>query len=157
GDYKLNDVLRMVLETMHRALGLQRIVFCLRDPKTETLTGRLALGEGGAAACKPFTIPLRDRPGSPVDLFAAVCRKGADLVIADATRDGMAARLPAWYVNGVNAPSFLLLPLQMKQAPFGLIYADAARPGALAPEEKELVLLRALRNQVVMAFRQAGT
>ncbi|MBL8333600.1 MAG: HDOD domain-containing protein, partial [Rubrivivax sp.] len=47
GDYKLNDVLRMVLETMHRALGLQRIVFCLRDPKTETLTGRLALGEGG--------------------------------------------------------------------------------------------------------------
>ena len=36
----------------------------------------------------------------------------------------------------------------------GLIYGDAAHAGALAPEEKELVLLRALRNQVVMAFRQ---
>lgn len=154
GDFKLNDILRMVLETMHRALGLQRIVFCLRDPKTENMTGRLALGQGGPAACKPFVIALRDKPGQPVDLFAAVCRKGVDTVIGDTTRPGMAARLPAWYLQGVNAPSFLLLPLMMRQAPFGLIYADAARPGALAPDEKELVLLRALRNQVVMAFRQ---
>jgi hypothetical protein len=154
GDFKLNDILRLVLETMHRALGLQRIVFCLRDPKTESMTGRLALGLGGPAACKPFVIALRDKPGQPVDLFAAVCRKGVDTVIGDTTRAGMAARLPAWYLQGVNAPSFLLLPLMMRQAPFGLIYADAAHPGALAPDEKELVLLRALRNQVVMAFRQ---
>jgi hypothetical protein len=91
---------------------------------------------------------------APVDLFAAICRKGADTVIADTSRGGMAARLPAWYLQGVNAPSFLLLPLMMRNAPFGLIYADAALPGAIAPQEKELALLRALRNQVVMAFRQ---
>lgn len=156
GDFKLNEVLRMVLETMQRAMGLQRVVFCLRDPKTDTMTGRLALGLGGMAACKPFVIALREQPGAPVDLFAAVCRKGADTVISDTTRGGMAARLPAWYLAGVNAPSFLLLPLMMRNAPFGLIYADAAMPGALAPQEKELALLRALRNQVVMAFRQAG-
>lgn len=157
GDFKLNEVLRMVLETMHRALGLQRIVFCLRDPKTDTMTGRLALGAGGMAACKPFVIPLRDKPGATVDLFAAVCRKGVDTVISDTSRGGMVSRLPAWYVAAVNAPSFLLLPLSVRQAPFGLIYADAATPGALAPQEKELALLRALRNQVVMAFRQAGS
>jgi serine/threonine protein kinase len=157
GEFKLNEVLRMVLETMHRALGLQRIVFCLRDARTDTLTGRLALGAGGMAACKPFVIPLRDKPGAPVDLFAAVCRKGADTVISDTSRGGMVARLPAWYTASVNAPSFLLLPLTVRQAPFGLIYADAAVAGALAPQEKELALLRALRNQVVMAFRQAGS
>ena len=152
---KLNDVLRLVLQTMQQALGLQRVVFCLRDAKTDMLTGRMALGQGGMAACKPFAIALRDKPGAPVDLFAAICRKGADTVIADTTRGGLAERLPAWYVQGVNAPSFLLLPLMMRNAPFGLIYADAAQPGALAPQEKELALLRALRNQVVMAFRQA--
>ncbi|MFT3816292.1 MAG: HDOD domain-containing protein [Rubrivivax sp.] len=155
GDFKLNEVLHAVLKTMREALDLQRIVFCLRDPKTDTMTGRLALGAGGAEAFKPFAIPLREAAGAPVDLFAAVCRKGADTVIADTTRGGMAARLPPWYVHSLNAPSFLLLPLMMKNAPFGLIYADAAQPGALAPEEKELALLRALRNQVVMAFRQA--
>ncbi len=152
--FKLNDVLRMVLETMYRAMNLQRVVFCLRDPKIDTLTGRLALGAGGQAACKPFSIPLRDKPGAAVDLFAAICKKGADTLITDTQRGGLAARLPAWYQREVNAPSFLLLPLMMRNAPFGLIYADCATPGGLAPQEKELALLRALRNQVVMAFRQ---
>ncbi|MCA0244415.1 MAG: HDOD domain-containing protein [Proteobacteria bacterium] len=156
GDFKLNELLQSVLQTMRQALDLQRIVLCLRDPRTDTMTGRLALGAGGAQACKPFAFALRDAPGAPLDLFAAICRKGADTVIADATRAGRASRLPPWYVQSLNAPSFLLLPLMMKTAPFGLIYADAARPGALAPEEKELALLRELRNQVVMAFRQVG-
>jgi hypothetical protein len=44
----------------------------------------------------------------------------------------------------------------MKQAPFGLIYADKAAAGAIALGEKELSLLRTLRNQAVMAFRQRG-
>ena len=43
----------------------------------------------------------------------------------------------------------------MKGAPFALIYADKAQPGAIALDEKELSLLRTLRNQAVMAFRQA--
>ena len=60
-----------------------------------------------------------------------------------------------WFGKNFNPYlSFLLLPLMMRNAPFGLIYADAATPGGLAPQEKELSLLRALRNQVVMAFRQ---
>ncbi|MFO1329903.1 MAG: HDOD domain-containing protein [Rubrivivax sp.] len=154
GEYSINELLRKVLDVIHGAMGLQRIVLCLRDPRTETLTGRLAIGEGGSTTAKAFMIPLRERPGTPVDLFAAVCRKGADTVISDTTRGGMAARLPSWYAAAVNAPSFLLLPLMLRNAPFGLIYADASVPGALAPQEKELVLLRALRNQVVMAFRQ---
>ena len=37
-----------------------------------------------------------------------------------------------------------------------LIYADRAQPGSIAAGEKELSLLRTLRNQAVMAFRQAG-
>jgi hypothetical protein len=67
----------------------------------------------------------------------------------------MAARLPAWYRQAVNAPTFLLLPLQIKGKPFGLIYADKAMPGGLALDEKELALLRTLRNQAVMAFKQS--
>jgi hypothetical protein len=37
-----------------------------------------------------------------------------------------------------------------------LIYGDKAAPGALELGERELALLRTLRNQAVMAFRQAG-
>lgn len=151
-DFKLNEVLRMILETMYRALGFRRVLFCLRDPKTETLTGRFGLGDSAEAAAALFRVPLK---GS-TDLFAAVCLKGADTLIRDATTPAMAARLPAWYTKTLNAPSFLLLPLLMKGAPFAMIYADQAEAGGIELAEKELSMLRTLRNQAVMAFKQAS-
>jgi hypothetical protein len=45
-DFKLADVLRMILEAMYRALDFHRVIFCMRDPKTDTLTGRFGLGPG---------------------------------------------------------------------------------------------------------------
>ena len=150
--FRLNEVLRMVLETMFRALGFRRVVFCLRDPKTETLTGRFGLGDGAEQVSACFKVPLR----SASDLFAAVCLKGADTLISDATVSNIAARLPAWYRQSVNAPAFLLLPLMMKGTPFALIYADKAKPGGIELGEKELSMLRTLRNQAVMAFKQAS-
>ncbi|MEO8155630.1 MAG: protein kinase [Rhizobacter sp.] len=155
-DFKLNEVLRMILETMLRALNFRRIIFCLRDPKTETLTGRFGLGEGVEHLSPKFRVPLKPSAGSPVDLFGAVCAKGADTLIADATVPQIASRLPAWYRQTANAPAFLLLPLLLKGAPFGLIYADKAQPGAIELGEKELSLLRTLRNQAVMAFKQVS-
>ena len=151
-EFKLNEVLRMVLETMYRALGLRRVVFCLRDPKTHVLTGRFGLGDGAQAVAAVFKVPLTGTP----DLFTAVCLKGADTLISDSSMANIAARLPAWYRKSVNAPAFLLLPLQLKGSAFGLIYADKAQPGGIELGEKELSLVRTLRNQAVMAFRQAG-
>ena len=150
--FKLNDVLGMILETMFRALGFRRIVFCLRDPKQDALTGRFGLGDNAQAVAANFKVPLK--AGS--DLFAAVCIKGADTLITDATVANIAARLPAWYRRSVDAPAFLLLPMQMKGATFALIYADKAEPGGIELGEKELSLLRTLRNQAVMAFKQVA-
>ena len=150
--FRLNEVLRMVLETMYRALAFRRVVFCLRDPRTESLTGRFGLGDAPEALVRSMRVPLR---GGGPDLFAAVCLKGADTLITDATAPNIAPRLPAWYRQGCNAAAFLLLPLMVKGAPFALIYADKAEAGAIALGEKDLALLRTLRNQAVMAFRQS--
>jgi eukaryotic-like serine/threonine-protein kinase len=154
--FRLNEVLRMVLETMYRALGFQRMVFCLRDPASGRLHGRFGLGDRAAALSPLFQVPLRWPANQPPDLFGAVCIKGSDTLIADARAPAIAQRLPAWYRQQVNAPSFLLLPMQMKQAPFALIYADQAQAGGLQVGDRELALLRTLRNQAVMAFRQAA-
>jgi hypothetical protein len=102
---------------------------------------------------KTFVISLKQ--GTP-DLLSAVCSKGADTMISDATEARIASRLPSWYLNSVNAPTFLLLPLTIKAKPFGLIYADKAEKGGMALDDKELALLRTLRNQAVMAFRQSS-
>ncbi len=152
-DFKLSDILRMILETMYRAMGFRQIVFCMRDTRLDALTGRFGLGPGVERIAKTFTIPLH-----PVksDLFTAVCSKGADTMISDASEPRVADRLPDWYRKSVNAPTFLLLPLIIKGAPFGLIYADKAEAGSLQLGEKELALLRTLRNQAVMAFKQSS-
>lgn len=128
------------------------MVFCLREARTDQLTGRFGLGEGSEAVVRAMKVPLN----VPGDLFTAVCLRGADTLINDATEPRISARLPRWYVEGVNAPSFLLLPLQMKGQPFALIYADQVVPGGIVVDDKAPGLLRTLRNQAVMAFRQAG-
>ena len=152
-DVKLSDVLRMILETMFRAMGFQRIIFCMRDAKIDALTGRFGLGKEVNSVVKLFNVTLKT--GHP-DLFTAVCLKGADAMISDATDSHIAGRLPDWFRKGVNAPTFLLLPVNIKGKPFGLIYADKAEKGGIALDAKELALLQTLRNQAVMAFRQSS-
>jgi hypothetical protein len=124
----------------------------MRDPKTETVTGRFGLGNAVEGHCKIFKVPLK---APTPDLFGVVCIKGVDSMISDASESRILARLPQWYLKSLNAPSFLLLPLHIKGAPFGLIYADKTEKGALELDEKELALLRTLRNQAVMAFKQS--
>ena len=132
-DFKLTDVLRMILETMFRALEFDRIIFCMRDAKTETMIGRFGLGEGVESHVKIFKMPLK---ATTPDLFGVVCNKGTDTMISDATEARITQRLPEWYRKGLCAPTFLLLPLLIKGAPFGLIYADKKTRGALELERK---------------------
>ena len=151
--FQLNAVLRMILETVYRALGLRRVIFCLRDARGQTLTGRLGVG----ADVERLAPLLRvDLTAQPPDLLAAVCLKGADTLIQDARAANISSRLPGWFKGELQAQSFLLLPLMLKGAPLGLIYADHAQAGAVQLGDKELSLLRTLRNQAVMAFRQAA-
>ena len=112
------------------------------------LTGRLGLGPEAAAARGAFLI-TPDATASR-DLFAVLCAKGADLLVADTAT--VAARLPAWYRERVNAPTFLLLPLMHEGAAVGLLYGDKSAAGSLVLGEGELALLRALRDQAVKAM-----
>jgi len=153
-DFKLSDVLRMILEAMYRALEFHRVIFCMRDTKTDTLTGRFGLGPGVEGVVKQFSVPMT--AAAVPDLFATICNKGADTLISDASDPRIQQRLPAWFKKSYNAPTFLILPLLLKGRPFGMIYADKDQQGGLVLDEKELAMLRTLRNQAVMAFRQAG-
>ena len=152
--FRLNEVLRTILETMHRALAFRCTVFGLRDPRTGVITGRVGLGEAATALSQQFRVDVN--PNGPIDLLSVACRKGADTLISDASADNVRSRLPTWLQREAGARSFVLLPMTMKGAPFALIYADAARAGGIVLGERELSLLRTLRNQAVMAFKTAG-
>lgn len=165
-DFRLADVLRMILETMFRAMDFRYVVFCMREGRQPILTGRFGLGEGVDPVVRAFKVtlapPAATQPGGatvppPVqDLLGMICGRGADTLIANAADPKVASRLPPWYAKSVAAPAFLLLPLVLKGTPMGLIYADKAEGSALVIGEEELGQLRTLRNQAIMAFKQAG-
>ncbi|HSI47874.1 MAG TPA: HDOD domain-containing protein [Ideonella sp.] len=147
----LNEVLRMILETLLRAMNFRRVVLATRSPRQTVMTARLALGEGAQELARQVSVNLQ--PSGAMDLFAAACLKGLDTQIADARAPDLQARLPAW-CREAGAKSFLLMPLMSKGVPLGMIYADRDSPIAVA--DRELSLLRTLRNQAVMAFKTAG-
>jgi serine/threonine protein kinase len=148
GAMRPGEVLQAVLGTMHRVLSFRRLVFCLRDPGSGRLQGRLGLGPGAHEMRTAFRIMPDERAVN--DLFGWLCARGVDLLVSDAST--VANRLPGWFRQHVNAPTFLLMPMMLKGAPMGLIYADRAEAGSIQLAPDELTLLRALRDEASAAF-----
>ena len=65
-------------------------------------------------------------------------------------------RIPEWYRKGINAGTFVIFPLCIKGNPVAMIYSDADHAGEIVIPEKELSLLRTLRNQAVLAIKQSS-
>ncbi|HEX6736586.1 MAG TPA: GAF domain-containing protein, partial [Azonexus sp.] len=150
--YKLNDILRIILETMYRAMGFKRVVLCIRDAKSGAMQGRFGFGPEANEVARAFRFPLTFTP----DIFHAATSKGVDILISDINDPKIATRIPAWYRKAVPAHSFVLFPLNIKGNPVALIYADRDEPGGISIPEKELSLLRTLRNQAILAIKQGG-
>ena len=125
-------------------------MFCLRDPRSDVISGRFCLGEGVDAVMPHVRIAA-----GGTDLFALVCAKGADTLIRDASARRTSRSGCRSGSRATEAPSFPLLPLSIKGAPVGLIYADTSVAGGIVLEDKELSAAH-LRNQAVMALRQQG-
>ncbi|MCW5626581.1 MAG: HDOD domain-containing protein, partial [Burkholderiales bacterium] len=59
GEYALNDLLRIIVETMYRGIGFTRVLLCVRDPQNNALKARFGLGRDLDAILKRgFSIPL---------------------------------------------------------------------------------------------------
>ena len=151
-EFKLNDVLRIILETMYRAKGFKRVILCVRDARSNTMLGRFGFGPDAPEIAKRFNFPLAFSP----DIFHAGLSKGVDILISD-TRDAkVESRLPEWFRKGVNAGTFVIFPLCIKGSAVAMIYADCDHAGEIVIPEKELSLLRTLRNQAVLAIKQSS-
>lgn len=151
-DFSLNDILRIILETMYRAMGFKRVLLCLKDVRAGTMTGRFGFGPDTAEIVKQFKFPLATAP----DVFHLATGKGVDILIGDIDDAKIAPKIPAWYRKAVPARTFVLLPLNIKNVPVALIYCDMDKPGAIVISERELQLLKTLRNQAVLAIKQAA-
>jgi HD-like signal output (HDOD) protein len=150
-DFALNDVLRMVLETMHRGFGFCRTMIFIRDSKANSMRARFGFGTEVERFIPRCEFPLTFAP----DVFHIALEKGVDIVIEDAHADNIIQRVPEWVRQGINPTSFLLLPIVLKSAAIGLLYADCERAG-IKLDAEQLGSLRTLRSQVILAFKHCA-
>jgi HD-like signal output (HDOD) protein len=152
-DFSLNDVLHMALETMYRGMGFSRTMIFIRDPRAGSMRARFGFGAGIEKLIPQCVFPLAFEP----DVFHVALDKGLDIVIENTLAENVAQRIPLWHRQLLNARSFLLLPVVLKNQPAGLLYADSDRPEGIKINSEQLDLLRTLRTQVVLAFRTGGS
>jgi HD-like signal output (HDOD) protein len=145
-----DDLLRMILEVIYTGMGFSRALLCLRDDGRDMMRGRFGFGCDAQDLSRVFQFAMSDQP----DVFHVALANNADILITDIDDPKIATRIPAWYRRHIKAGAFVVLPMQVKGKPVGMIYADRPQAGDIAIPEKELSLLKALRNQAVLAIRQ---
>ena len=153
GEYQLNDILRIILETMYRGIGFTRVLLCIRDPATATLKCRMGFGPDTDRIIRNgFAIPLAEAK----DVFHVAISRGADIYVEDVNAPTIRAHVPAWYRERITAQSLALFPVMVNRKPFGIFYGDCARAHGLSFGADTLAQLKTLRNQAVLAIKAGG-
>ncbi len=150
GEFNLTDLLQMALETIYRGMNFQRAIFMLRNNKEGAMLARFGFGPDIGEILPKFRFPLHFQP----DVFHLSIEKGLDISIEDVRSLNISDKVPHWYLDTVNAPCFILLPLMLDGKAIGLIYADMPEANRLDISREQLALLRTLRNQAVLAIKQ---
>lgn len=149
-DATVAQMMQTFMRVLSEALRLRRVLICLRARHPDRLEGRMGANAESQRIAAAFRIPLQ-----PVgDLFGLLCQKGSDSLISDTSDPLIAERLPAWFREQVRATSFLVLPVLRAGQVVGMVYADGPPAGqALHVTERELALIKSLRNQVLLALQ----
>ena len=147
----VNDILRMILETMYTSMGFEHVIFCIKDGRQNAMCGKFGFGDGVQEQLKAIRFSMVEQP----DVFHVALKNNADILITDVDDPKIATRIPQWYRQAMRAKTFVLFPIVIKGKPVGLIYADRPNPNDIKIPEKELSLLKSLRNQAVLAIRQS--
>lgn len=148
GVQALDEVLLLAGQALYDGLQCQHAAVLVRLPGASRFVVRHAWGPREAALKRHFEFALEDE----ADAFAALTRRGADTLIRDAHTATLAARLPAWFHEHVRAASFVLLPMRLGDRAVGLLYADKAQVDGFKLSDRELSLLRSLRDEAQQAF-----
>ncbi|QOJ23836.1 MAG: HDOD domain-containing protein [Gammaproteobacteria bacterium] len=149
GNYKLDSLIMLILETYYNSLGFRFITLFLRDSKMNQYRARGSLGENNMEYKKILNFPM----ASSTDVFHLAMEKNVDLLISDASTPKIRKLIPQWHKSLFpDVCSFMVLPLVTNDKPIGLFYADrqSEAPEGITPEE--IRLIRTLKGQALTAF-----
>jgi eukaryotic-like serine/threonine-protein kinase len=153
-NYSLNDIFRIVIETMFRGMkfsGIEKTLLFIKDTKQPVMNLRLSLGDSMESLSSWFTIPT-DNSG---DIFNIAIERQRALFIGDTSKEDVQPLIPQWFRERMHHPLLLiLLPIMVKGRPIGLVYLEGDPQYADSISSTHLNYLRALHNQIMLAIKQ---
>jgi serine/threonine protein kinase len=150
GDFNISDLLRIILETMYRAMGFSRVLLFMRDQRAAAMIARLGYGADIDRIIRDTKWPL----GKNQDVFSVVLEKNVDVLVTDVDAARIRTRIPEWFRKSALGQTFVVLPVVVDGKPIGLIYGEKPNAGDLVITLPEMSLLKTLRNQAVLALKQ---
>jgi hypothetical protein len=153
GEYTFDDVLRVVLETIYRALGVGRtkVLFLLKDPARPVVKFRYGFGHTPEDAKLWDEVPITGTDG----FVSQAVTLNKDIIIRNARSPSVAQALPSFLLRkGLLDRYVVLLPLTVEQRPLGLFYIDGEKAASEILTPVIVNHLKLLRGQVVFAIRR---
>lgn len=146
----LRDVVTLVLEALFRGLHYDRVLICLKNHSKGIYETKAALGKSQASLMAGFALPCEYTD----DVFHIALSKNVDVQIKNAREPVIWTRLPNWHHKLLpKTLSFLLLPLVLNGKILGFFYGDRDTEDEHAITKDELDLVKALKNQVLLAVK----
>jgi len=143
-DWDLNNVILMILEAIYRSEAFDRVLFCLLDPESETVQGRIGLGEGSEALRARFRFSVAGG-GNP--LTDALLARRTLLLSAESGLSYYEAEL----LKQLGATCLAVFPIMVDGILVGCLYADRVGAGP-DPSARVLELVSRLRYLAARAI-----
>jgi HD-like signal output (HDOD) protein len=140
----LNIILEMVLEGIHRGVGMDRCLFAILAPDRRRLLCKFALGTNNEQLCKELIIPLASADN--VFLKSAAAKKAVHI---DSSCDHR--NIPEQVITLVGTPPYLVMPAIVKGKVIGLFMADRNESNREI-EEKDFIAFQQLCQQANMGM-----
>lgn len=156
GEYTLDDVLRVVLESVYRAMGVgrSRVLFFVKDPAAGVARFRFGLGQTTSDMKGWFEIPV----SGAEDVFSLAMQEQKDIILRDLQAPEIAPLLPQWLKQrGIPNRCLVLLPLVVDKTAVGMFSLDGQKEIVPLLTPPVVNYLKVLRSQAVIAIRQRAS
>lgn len=149
GQFNINVLFELILESVHRGLGMDRTFFALVSPDRRFLKEKSSHGWAAAGSHLPIQIEL---DAQPPNLFVHVLNQ-SDVQWLKPDTEPAAQSLFTQPVQAVlGMQECFLFPLSLNRKPIGLIYADRATSGN-ALDQESFGHFRQLGQQAMIGLR----
>lgn len=145
-NYKLSELIVLILEHFYNSLGFRFATLCLKDKQKNQYRSRSSVGKNSAEYQKAFCFPAT----LSTDLFYLAMERDTDLFILNAFTPKVRELLPQWHQDLLpDTRSFILLPLVFNKNPIGFVYADRELESPEGTTSEETRLIKILKRQVL--------